>query len=316
MISFIIIGKNENWKLTKCLESVFRTIKSNNFENAEILYIDSNSSDDSIERAKKYPGVKIYKITEGYNAAVARNIGARESHKDILCFLDGDMELIENFINYILNKNNELIYPFIGGYLIDKVYNDNNKVLATNIYPRNINNPFFEAFSGGSFVISRYLWEKVGGMKNYLVGGEEPDLALRLAQNGIFKLWLNIPMVIHNETKSKRTDSFKSLLTKRYIFGRIVVYRENFFNIFSLKRFFRMEYSALNLILALVCLFINVKLSILLISSYIVILIIKSIKKYNRLAPISYLLMKDLVFFMLIFYFPSRKNQVVYDKVS
>ncbi len=53
-ISFIIIGRNEGWKLTKCLESVMRAIKFNRLSNYEVFYVDSKSTDDSIHRAKRF----------------------------------------------------------------------------------------------------------------------------------------------------------------------------------------------------------------------------------------------------------------------
>ena len=52
MISFIVIGRNEGWKLTKCFESIYDTINYNKLINYEIIYVDSASTDDSIDRQK------------------------------------------------------------------------------------------------------------------------------------------------------------------------------------------------------------------------------------------------------------------------
>jgi glycosyltransferase involved in cell wall biosynthesis len=81
MISFIIIGRNEGWKLTKCLQSVFETIAYNKLKNAEVIYVDSKSTDDSIERAKAFDKVKVLLITGECNAAIASNIGAKEANR-------------------------------------------------------------------------------------------------------------------------------------------------------------------------------------------------------------------------------------------
>jgi len=40
MISFIVIGKNEGWKLTKCFESIFNTVAYNQVMNYELIYVD------------------------------------------------------------------------------------------------------------------------------------------------------------------------------------------------------------------------------------------------------------------------------------
>ena len=71
MISFIIIGRNEGWKLSKCFESVFKTIKQNKLEKYEVIYVDSDSTDDSIKRAQSNNCIKTFKITSKPNAAIA-----------------------------------------------------------------------------------------------------------------------------------------------------------------------------------------------------------------------------------------------------
>ena len=83
MISFIIIGRNEGWKLPKCLDSVIQTVNQNKIIEHEIVYVDSNSTDDSIEKAKKYKNVLVLKLTKDFNAAIARNIGVKVSKGEV-----------------------------------------------------------------------------------------------------------------------------------------------------------------------------------------------------------------------------------------
>ena len=85
-ISFIIIGRNEGWKLTNCLKSVFNTITYNKLDNYEIIYVDSKSTDNSIESVKQFKNVKIFQLTIDYNAAIARNVGANKSKGQVLFF--------------------------------------------------------------------------------------------------------------------------------------------------------------------------------------------------------------------------------------
>ena len=89
MISFIIIGRNEGQKLTKCFESVLNTIEFNSLRDYEVIYVDSNSTDDSIERAKKFNNIKIFRLTRDVNAAIARNLGVEKSKGDVLFFILG-----------------------------------------------------------------------------------------------------------------------------------------------------------------------------------------------------------------------------------
>ena len=125
MISFIIIGRNEGWKLTKCFESIFQTIEHNNLTHYEVIYIDSDSTDDSIERAKKFNQIKIFQLTADYNAAIARNVGAKEAKGDVLFFIDGDMEIIREFLPKVYSVKNGLMEDFVWGNWINYFYDQN-----------------------------------------------------------------------------------------------------------------------------------------------------------------------------------------------
>ena len=93
MISFIIIGKNEGRKLKNCIQSVLDTLNYHSISKYEIIYVDSNSSDNSVDIASKFEITRIYKLTGDLNAAIGRNLGASKSQGNILFFIDGDMEL-------------------------------------------------------------------------------------------------------------------------------------------------------------------------------------------------------------------------------
>lgn len=98
MISFIVIGKNEAKTLNQCFKSIFKTVEYNNLNEYEINYVGSDSTDTSIEIAMQFKGIRIFKITGVCNAAIGRNIGAKESKGDVLYFIDGDMEIMPNFL--------------------------------------------------------------------------------------------------------------------------------------------------------------------------------------------------------------------------
>jgi glycosyltransferase involved in cell wall biosynthesis len=141
MVSFIVIGKNEGWKLTKCLNSIYETIEYNNLQEAEIFYIDSKSTDDSIRRVKKFDSIRIFEITGECNAAIARNIGAKEANGDILFFIDGDMEINKEFLDCALS-NGDLKYDYVTGHLYDYLYDYDEQFLGVDprTYKENLPN--------------------------------------------------------------------------------------------------------------------------------------------------------------------------------
>ena len=163
MISFIIIGRNEGWKLSNCLESVYNTVSQNSIIEYEVIYVDSKSSDDSIKRAEKLKGVKIINLDGDINAAIARNVGAKEAKGDVLFFLDGDMVIEPSIFPLFYSNEYGLEYPFMSGnfdnYFYDQswnfLYKDSGMKLLEdkNMYT-----------VGGLFFIERKLWNKVSGM--------------------------------------------------------------------------------------------------------------------------------------------------------
>ncbi len=140
MISFIIIGRNEGWKLIKCFESVTAAINKNKIKDYEVIYIDSDSKDESIDNAKKFDRIEliIFSIINNYNAAAARNIGANESTGEVLFFIDGDMEIEPEFLKHVLNDDLSLEYQYVSGQLIQHFYDENQNIIGQEKVFRNL----------------------------------------------------------------------------------------------------------------------------------------------------------------------------------
>ena len=314
MISYIIIGRNEGWKLELCLQSVIRTITENRFIGGEIIYVDSASTDTSIEIAKQYKADKVVLLTGDCSAPIARNTGVSVSGGEILFFIDGDMEIESSFLKHIINHNNQLSYDFVGGYYINKNYDENWKYIGSDQFPpkSRLKNDYFEASTGGLFVIARKQWDQVGGMKNYFRGGEDPDLAFRLAKAGVFKLRKKELMAIHHTQNAGRSAGLKSLFSKRAMTGRIMLYRENITSIHALRRMIRNEYSVFFLILFLVALGFSFIAGMILGTLYLAILVARSVKRRNN--PIWALIIKDVIFiFGFLFYWPDKGVNISYE---
>ena len=181
MISFIVIGKNESRYLKKCFDSIGTSIdKINNLHKIEVIYIDSDSSDSSIQIAKKNNNVdKIIQIKGEINSAIARNVGVEHSSGDILFLIDGDMEILPSFFDTIFeNKTNKLIYPYITGDIIN-IDMSNNK--QTYFYKKRIEKSYFTFTTGGIFVIERKLWIRNNGMDVRFKRGQDWDFSFSLS---------------------------------------------------------------------------------------------------------------------------------------
>lgn len=311
MISFIIIGRNEGWKLPKCIQSVIKTIEYNKVENFEILYVDSSSTDNSIETAKQFNKVQVFKISGEINAAIARNIGAQHSSGDILFFIDGDMELIETFFPLII-KENELIRDFVSGNWVNYFYDHNNNFINKKKY-YDMEQDTIETTTGGLFVIKRITWDLVGGMNGKFKKSQDIDLGLRLAQKKYFLLRKKEILARHHtisylDSKRMWQDFFKC----NHLYGRSLLYRTHIFNRHVYKRIYTNDYSLILLILGLVLFAINQNLGLVLFMFYLVVILSR-----GQFSPekVLYYFLRDISVFLGLFLFFQKKNNFIVEKI-
>ena len=253
-ISFIVIGRNEGWKLTKCLDSIYNAVSNLKMNDYEVIYVDSQSTDDSMERAARYKDrteLRILQLVEECNAAIGRNAGVLESKGETLCFLDGDMEINPVFLKeYVLNNSSNEI--FISGQLENNYYDSNwNFLKAENLFQTKKLN-IYDTTNGGAFIISRSLWELVKGMRTKFDRSQDVDLNYRLVKKGykIFRyemIYAKHHTIQYNYNTSLKKE-FKYL--RVYLFRGLLI-RENIFNYKIWKRNFRINYTLFFLILTI-----------------------------------------------------------------
>jgi len=237
MISFIVIGKNEGWKLSKCFKSVFETIECNKLTEYELIYVDSNSTDDSVERAKQFNEIKIFKLTGVCNAAIGRNIGARESKGNILFFIDGDMEIVPEFLPSIFDKTGNLKYDSVTGHLNDSFFSTDANFITEQprTYKSQIPPNEIELItSGGILIIKRMFWKKIGGMRTKYKKSQDMDLILRLRSIGVKTVRIPFLIAVHNTVDYRNVNRMWNILFNGHMLYSAVLLRDHFFN----KRFF------------------------------------------------------------------------------
>lgn len=331
MISFIIIGLNEGWRLTKCLQSVYNTIEYNKLKSFEIIYIDSGSEDDSIERAKQFKDIKIFLISGKRNAAVARNIGAKEAKGDILFFIDGDMEIERNFLSYAI-INNQLKYDCITGHIDDLLYdmNDNFLGLKKRTYKNKIpNQEQILKTNGGIFLIKKKVWDFVGGMRTKYKQNEDIDLSLRLFKKG-YKI-IRLPVLIskHHTIEYSNENRMWQSLKNCYVIYPAIILRDFITTPYVLKYILRSNYTEITLLLTILSAFffntvvsqITILYLFLLLSrvskhTISSILISKSKIRYF-LERFIYQLLKDFLFwFTFFFIYPSDYQLIDYHQIK
>jgi glycosyltransferase involved in cell wall biosynthesis len=322
MISFIVIGKNEGWRLSKCIESIYNVVVSDHIDEFEIIYIDSKSSDDSIKRVLGFNGVKIFEITGECNAAIGRNIGGKESRGSILFFIDGDMQLLPGAVSSFLNERKELIHPFCTGLFENHFYNENWEFIEKRggnytdlINTKNI----YQPITGGLFLITKKLWDEIGGMDTRFVRGQDIDLGLRLSKKGILQLKKNV-LIVHHYTISYLSEARIKVFNQiNATYYRGLLLRKNLFNKNYYKYGLRSDYTGF-------CLFFCLLLSALspfsILIYFFLLLLRGTVVKIRKVNSISLLYVlkdyfyRDLNLFIAFFFFYPKQKQINYKRIN
>lgn len=310
MLSFVIIGRNESWRLEKCLSSIREMAEKELSLPYEIIYVDSQSSDNSVELSKKYTD-KTFLITGVYNAAIGRNIGAQEAKGEILFFLDGDMELREGVLSSMLNEKGQLVYPFLSGveedFLYDKDWNLKGKRVRRKYNP---GENLFKATTGGLFVIEKRLWEEVGGMDTRFFRSQDMDLGFRLSAKDVPLLRMGQLWVSHHtmfyaiRNNVLKMCKYSALLLRKHFFSKTV-------QLTVLKN----NYSAYLLVFCLVfALCVHHYWGVLTLIPYVLVICYRTVRTRKRTSvKLGYLgtaikrVIKDLLFiFSFLTYYPSH----------
>lgn len=195
-LSIVIIARNEAGNIARAIESVLRGVE--HWPQTEILLVDSASTDETIAIARQYP-INIMRLNPNWflSAAAGRYIGMLHTRGDLVMYLDGDMELMPDWLDQavpLLMEHPEL--AGVGGYRHDITLCDG-QIIDERDYGRNPEGRSVEVkYFTGAALYRRSALEEVGGFNPYIISDEEPELCLRLRHAG-YKL-VRLPILMCN----------------------------------------------------------------------------------------------------------------------
>jgi GT2 family glycosyltransferase len=195
-LAIVAIGRNEGLRLEACLRSVVG-------QAAIVVYVDSGSTDTSVAMARQL-GAEVIELdlTIPFTAARARNEGTAKLMADkpdirFIQFVDGDCEVETNWLQAarmrllessktaaVFGRRRER-FPEKSVYnrLIDEEWN---------VPPGDVK------YCGGDVMMRACALREVGGYRDSLIAGEEPELCVRLRQSGWKLLCIAQPMTVHD----------------------------------------------------------------------------------------------------------------------
>lgn len=203
-MSVIITTRNSAVTMRELLKS----IKSQSFKNIEIIVIDNNSSDKTIEISKKYTS-KVFQ--KGPERSAQRNFGAQKSQGKYLLFLDSDMVLTKDVILKCVQKINNKSINKLGGLVIPERSFGEGIWAKAKILEREINRG--EVFFESARFFPKKIFFEFKGYDTHLTGPEDWDLPQRVRQ--IYKIDRIEEFINHNEGKL----SLDTLFNKKMYYG-------------------------------------------------------------------------------------------------
>ena len=310
-ISIIVVGRNEGFKLKLCLDSIrhCRKVLEGEYE-FETIYVDSDSSDESIALATDAGIEHVVHISGEINSAVARNVGASYARHPWFLFVDGDMELQPEFfrnektVGFFQNED------YFSGQFINVYYDNDWKEVEREDFKQNPG-IVYDPAPGGLFIIKRDIWRSLGGMKDHYKRTQDFEFGLRCYKAGYTFKRINELLAVHHMISyvnfKRNVDFFKN---KNYLYSRSLLYRDHVF--FGLNRngaqiMWNQDKTLILLIILILASFFFGP-QVLLI--YLAAVIIRAFKnrKEGFFYYFAYLLSRDLfVLYGLFFFHPKKK---------
>ena len=200
-LSIVVISKNEEKHIAKCLASVFAEIKD--LPATEVILVDSRSADRTIEIASKY-NIKIAVIDKKHKTTpgLGRLIGTQLAKGKLIFFIDGDKVLTSGWLKEalsIINKSETI--AGVTGNIEEGVWDrdgDFQLLRVLNYFNDKYQNGLAIVSSmSGTGLLKKSALETASGYDPFMPSCEDTDLFLRIEKNKSVIAWIPNIMCRH-----------------------------------------------------------------------------------------------------------------------
>ncbi len=207
-LSVVVVTYNEGAHIGSCLESVFDCCGA--VDDFEVIVVDSNSTDDTVQRALAFP-VTVYRITDDdfCTPSAGRYVGAKFSDGEAILFVDGDMTLTSGWL--------PIATEFLDG---------NPDVAGVDGYLNSLETlrPTETGYLRGVALYDREPFEAVGGFDPHLNALEDVELGYRFTAAG--DRLVRLPMVVASHPRPSGTTERLRRWRNGYYYGWGEVFRK------------------------------------------------------------------------------------------
>ena len=189
LASVIVVTKNHSRYLAKCIDSILEQT----YEKFEIIVVDHNSTDNTVDIINSYKSkkVKYFHYSENKGIADVRNFAIKQSKGDYVFFTDSDCIVVKNWIE-------EAMHTFIN----NDIAGVEGKTLAEH-QNFGASQHFVENYTGSQYQTCNIAYKRKDliecGMFNekYKIAYEDIDLALRIKKRS--KIIFNSDMLVFHQ---------------------------------------------------------------------------------------------------------------------
>jgi len=216
-LGIVAIGRNEGERLRRCLTSVAS-------HGLPIVYVDSGSTDGSVELARAMGAVVVeLDMSRPFTMARGRNAGFEELEKldpgiRFVQFVDGDCEIVagwqERASTVIMSRPN---VAAVSGRRRERFPEQS---IYNRLADIEWNSPVGEAkYCGGDVLVRADAFRQVEGYNAALIAGEDPDLGVRLRQKGWLILRIDAEMTLHDMAMTRFSQWWKRCMRSGYAYA-------------------------------------------------------------------------------------------------
>lgn len=228
-IGVVTIGRNEGDRLINSLKSIISQVS----EKQSIVYVDSGSTDESIEAAKNL-GVEVVNLdmSTPFTAARARNAGFERLHQlnpdlQYVQFIDGDCQLVEGWLETAAKTlDSDPTLAAVCGFRRE-LYPEKSLYNRICDVEWRLNTPGEVKAFGGEAMIRLCAFLAVEGYNNALIAGEDPELSYRLRQTQGKILLLDRNCSLHDADMHSLWQWWQRAKRAGYAFVKVSSLHEN-----------------------------------------------------------------------------------------
>ncbi|MGH8615429.1 MAG: glycosyltransferase family 2 protein [Gammaproteobacteria bacterium] len=245
MVTLIIPTRNELGVLCQCVTSI---LKKTAYPNYEILIVDNGSDDPDtlayFNTIRGNPRIRILRDDGPFNFSALNNRAVREARGELIGLINNDIEVING--EWLSEMVSIALQPGVGAVGARLWYPDDtlqhggvivgiggvaghshkfSKKGSPGYFDRAVLTQSFSAVTGACLIVSKSIYEDVGGLdeENLQVAFNDVDFCLRVRDAGYRNVWTPFADLYHHESVSRGQEDSAE---KQARFAREVAYMQ------------------------------------------------------------------------------------------